>query len=60
MWALGAMFQQLLAATSQQGPLFLPDPTLAGRVQDLTDRERILHELVAAEQDAWVGARSVL
>lgn len=54
MWALGAIFEQLLAATCQMGPLFLPDPTRAAKLQKLSERELVLHELVAAEQDAWV------
>lgn len=54
MWALGAMFQQTLAATCQLGPLFLPDPQPAARAP-ASEREVVLLGLVAAEQEHWVG-----
>ena len=53
--ALGAMFQQTLAATCQQDPLFLPDPLPAGRAP-ASERQLFLQGLVAAKQERWVGA----
>ena len=53
MWAFGAMFEQVLAATCQSGSLFLPDAS-AVAAEAPEQRVDALHAAVAAAQDSWV------
>ena len=53
-WALGAIFYEMLTATCRKTFLFLPDITSLVGVTDAAKLESGLHSLVGAEQDTWV------
>ena len=53
-WAMGAVFEQLLAATCQFGPLFLPDPRPTLGLQE-HERFAVVHRLISAEHTSWVS-----
>ena len=53
-WALGVLFQQLIAATCQDSPWFLPDVADVGAIQDAEQRADALHSAVAQQHSAWV------
>ena len=55
-WALGVMFQQLMTATCQSTPWFVPDPASLAAVQDEAERMDALHSAVAAQHAVWVGS----
>lgn len=52
-WAMGAVFEQLLAATCQLAPLFLPDPRPILGLQE-AEKSAVVHSLVEAEHTSWV------
>ena len=54
MWALGILFQQLLTATGQDIPWFLPNIADVGGIEDVDQRTDALHSAVAIQHNAWV------
>ena len=57
-WALGVLFEQLLAATCQNRPWFLPNIADVGAIEDVKQRVDALHSAVAAQHNAWVRCMS--
>ena len=59
-WALGVMLQQLLTATCQSNPWFLPESGGLADIADEEEKEKAVHSAVADQHAAWVSPFAVV